>query len=174
LGKAVLVYLRSPEPPTAAGRPGAVWGLLTLAWLALVVLINWRPFTFTAEGPSPLTGLERMSWIPLAEYYWGSKYHLLDQFAGKFLAFVPLGVLAGLGLRDGHGKRADLGVLAVAAVVAFVIEIGQCYLPNRTAGLTDVLVGCLGAWAGLLGARQVRGVFLAEQTRHQLGHELPA
>jgi hypothetical protein len=43
-----------------------------------------------------LPGLARMSWIPMANYYWGSKFQLFDLFVTKALAFAPLGVLSSL------------------------------------------------------------------------------
>jgi VanZ family protein len=175
LGRAVLVYLQGSRPratgelTVASSRP-APWGVLALVWLALVVALNWRPFDFTTnpaafapeEQPSR-TGLQRMSWIPLAEYYWGSKYQLIDQSADKFLAFVPLGLLAGLGLRGFRHGLAALLVVGVALAIAFVIEIGQCYLPERSAGLTDVLIESLGAGLGWLVTQQIRAIVLAER-----------
>lgn len=190
LGGAIRTHLRQTATPqtfpfvaSPARRgpwwPWAAWALLGFAWLGTVVALNWRPFNFTTtvaafateEDRRPPTGLERMSWIPMAEYYWGSKYQLFDQFVSKFLAFAPLGVLAGLRLRDVYQKWAAVQVLAVALAVAAVIEVGQCYLPGRTAGLTDVLVECLGAWAGLAVTQHVRVVLWGERMLPGWCHE---
>jgi len=147
------------------GRLAVGSGLL-LGWLAVATYFNWQPFDFTAtpahfagdSEETPAVGLSRMSWVPLVNYYWGSKYQAFEQVRMKMLSFVPLGVLAALCLRRQHGHGAGLLVLGAALVLALGFEIGQCFLPGRGADVTDVLIEGFGAWLGFALTRQIRSV----------------
>jgi glycopeptide antibiotics resistance protein len=105
-----------------------------------------------------------MNWVPLVDYYQGSKYQALDQFLLKIGLFVPLGVLPVICLRGFEGPSAGLLVLLAGLVAALAIELGQCFLPNRFPGITDVLLEGFGAWLGYLLARHVQSSLRAETT----------
>lgn len=158
----------------AAGRRAAVGvvkapaavacGAVFVVWLALVIFFNWRPFDFTAD-PSrydgypeflPAIGLSRVSWVPLTEYYSGSKYQAVDQFLMKALLFAPLGVLVCLCLGRSADRWGGLVAVMLALPVAVAVELGQCYLPTRYPGMTDIFLESIGAWLGFAMARQLR------------------
>lgn len=105
-----------------------------------------------------------MSWLPLVEYYWESKYNALDQFLKKILSFLPLGVLAAFASRRLYSRRPVRPLLVAAFGVAAVIEAGQYFLPLRFLSTTDLLVECGGAWLGFLLAQHIRAVLWAEMT----------
>jgi glycopeptide antibiotics resistance protein len=132
----------------------------------VVIGVNWRPFDFTTElarfsadsEDLPQWGLRHMSWVPLADYYWGSKYHALDQFLLKALSFVPLGVLGAVSARDLFRARTLGGVLLAAFLIAVVIEVGKYFLPTHGPSVADVMIQCGGAWLGFHLTRHVRAV----------------
>jgi VanZ family protein len=158
-GRARLAW-PTPNPGGPDWRRTAAWSGAMALWLAALLYLNWRPFDFDFS----LRGLGRMAWIPMANYYWGSKFQLFDLFVTKSLAFVPLGVLAAARLRDLYTPGAALRLVLGAFVVTVVIEAGQLYLPLRVPGVTDMLIECAGAWLGFVATRQVRVVLWAETT----------
>jgi len=143
---------------------------LFLAWLALVLFLNWQPFDFTTDPALftrdteelPLYGLRRITWVPLADYYWGSKYHALDQFVQKSLSFLPLGILWALALHDLYRRSASFHVALTALVIATVIETGRYFLPSHGPSVADILIQCSGAWIGFRVTRHVRATLWAE------------
>jgi glycopeptide antibiotics resistance protein len=161
-----------PAAPASRPRLAGLFGVCLLAWLAAVVYFNWQPFDFTAN-PAPwagdtdelaATGGVRVVWLPLTEYYWGSKYNALDQFLRKMVSFLPLGVLFALRLRSLYQPGAVWPMLLVALVAAVVLEAGQYFLPARVASVTDVLLECGGAWIGFKVTRHLRALLWAERT----------
>jgi VanZ family protein len=160
--------------PTATMHPGNALGALGVplfvAWLITVVYLYWRPFDFTAD-PSRfetdrhsfhLYGFRRLTLAPFADYYWGSKYNALDQFARKALSFVPLGILGALSLQNLYKRRAAAWMLLTAFAIALVLEGGRYFLPSRSPSTTDVLIACAGAWLGFWLTRRFRVVLWAE------------
>jgi hypothetical protein len=143
------------------------WLGLALAWAIVVVLANWQPFDFTSDparfedsDPSlsdedtPLFGWRRMSWAPLVDYYWGSRYQALDQFLWRSVSFAPLGMV----LAMAFGRRQHLGLvltLVSATLVAALVEFGQYFIPERHPSVTDLLIEVLGAWIGYFLTRHI-------------------
>jgi VanZ family protein len=167
--------------PDRKGRP-AVWATLFLAWFGGVIYLNWQPFNFTTdpaqftEGPEEVAvwGIRRMAWLPLVDYYWGSKYQALDQFLKKSLAFLPLGLLCALASNRVYRPRAALAVAAVALLAALVIEAGRYFLPSRTASVTDVLIQGFGAWLGFKLTQHLRALLWAECALYGYLHKSPS
>jgi glycopeptide antibiotics resistance protein len=149
-----------------------VWGTLVVAWLAIVLYLQWAPFDFSTDpvrfrnDPEDAMqyGLRRFSWLPLVDYYWGSKYNALDQLLKKALAFIPLGVLFAIGQSRLYRTQNYRRLLVTAALLALVIEVGRYFLPGRSPSTTDLLISCFGAWAGFTLVQHVRVVFWAERT----------
>jgi glycopeptide antibiotics resistance protein len=143
---------------------------LMLAWFGVVLYLNWSPFDFTTDparfpdGPDELSvwGLRHMSWLPLVDYYWGSKYQALDQFVRKSVSFIPLGILCALASARVFRPRSGSLVLSLALSVALVIETGRYLIPSHSASVTDLLLQCAGAWIGFKGAQYFRALLWAE------------
>lgn len=168
-------WTRSLDDANASMLPAVswlVWGTLVIIWLAIVLYFQWTPFNFTTDqasfrnDPDDFTqyGLRRFCWLPLVDYYWGSKYNALDQFLKKALAFMPLGVLFAIGHSRLYRTQNHRRLLLTAAVLAVVIEAGRYFLPGRTPSTTDLLISCFGAWVGFALVQHVRVVFWAERT----------
>jgi glycopeptide antibiotics resistance protein len=139
-------------------------------WLLTVVYVFWNPFDFTtdptrfASDPEDfaVVGFRRLHLAPFADYYWGSKYNALDQFARKALSFLPLGVVVALSLRNLFSRAAGVWTVLLAFAVAVPLEIGRYFLPTRTPSTTDVIIACAGAWLGFWIAQRFRVVTWAE------------
>lgn len=157
-------------PAQSLVRP-AILVALGLAWFAAVLYLNWTPFNFTTDpvkldhGPDDFAvwGLRRMTWLPFVDYYWGSKYQALDQFAKKLVSFFPLGVLCALAARRLFRSRAVLTAMGLALAAALTIEIGRYFIPSHNASVTDLLLQCAGAWVGYRVTQYVRAVYWAEK-----------
>ena len=146
--------------------------VLVLAWFGAILYLNWSPFNFTTE-PSRFTnepeelevwGLRRMSWLPLVDYYWGSKYQAIEQFLKKAVSFLPLGILCGMALPRLYLRGATLGVVFIAILAALTIEVGRYFLPSHRPSVTDVFFQCFGAWLGFKLTQHVRALLWAEST----------
>jgi VanZ family protein len=163
-----LFTMTGPMPVFSSGAAA----LLFAGWLGALLYVNWRPFDFTTDPARfasafeelPLHGLRRMSWLPLVEYYWGSKYEALDQFLRKAVSFLPLGVLAGLQLSRLYTPWVSGRVIITALLAGVLVEAGRYFLPSRVPSVTDALIGCFGAWLGFILTRHVRTVLWAEST----------
>src|SRR5262249_33702757 len=119
-------------------------------------------------------GIRRMSWLPLVDYYWGSKYQALDQFLKKTLTFLPLGLLCALASQRLFRPRAALAVVAVALLAALVIEAGRHFLPPRNASLPDVILQGFGAWLGFRLTQHLRVLLWAERALYGYLYQSPA
>jgi VanZ family protein len=134
--------------------PAAPWFALLLLWLGVVFMLNWWPLHFSRHATDfskdveglPLIGIRRMALAPFVEYYWGSKYEALQQWALKAFTFVPLGILLTLGPR-GKVLRTKWQVFGCALAIAGMIQLGRYFLPTRTPSLTDSLIEAAGAVA---------------------------
>jgi VanZ family protein len=129
---------------------------LLVAWLGVLLFVNWAPFDFTSDPlrftidseELSLFGLRRMSWLPLVDYYWGSKYQAFDQFVKKSSSLLPLGVVLAVYWHDVSWTIAARRVLGAALVVSVALAVGKYFLPERYPSTTDMLIQCFGAWLG--------------------------
>jgi glycopeptide antibiotics resistance protein len=124
-------------------RPKLSW-----VWWALVAVVAiwllWmtlRPNQTVAADLAPLTesAAER-----------GISIHLLIDFAGNIVVFVPLGVALALALRHRPlGRRILLATLGGAGL-SLAIELIQTTIPSRVTALDDWLLNTLGVFLGAL------------------------
>jgi VanZ family protein len=112
-----------------------IWGLA-------VVLAAWNPPSFTWPVP-PLWRLERV--VPLWSYFRSRRLADLADLVGQVLVFVPLGAV----LAARSWRQSLPGAVLIGLAVGAVLEIGQVFLPGRTADVTDVLSAAAGAGLGL-------------------------
>jgi glycopeptide antibiotics resistance protein len=112
-----------------------------LIWGAVVALSAWAPLNFAWPQP-PFLRPERF--VPFWSYYVRTGVEDLADLFGQVLAFVPLGAL--LAVRCSW--RSVAGAAAIGLGCGFVLELGQIFLPDRTAELTDVLSSAVGAGLG--------------------------
>ena len=69
----------------------------------------------------------------------------LADLVGEVLVFVPLGAL----LAARSWRQSFAGAVLIGLALGAVLEIGQLFLPSRTADVTDVLSAAAGAGLGL-------------------------
>jgi glycopeptide antibiotics resistance protein len=113
------------------------------------VLMN---VALVAQGLSPYRfgGQSRFLWIPLMEYYYRTTgAALYDAMAG----LLSYALLAALWPRK--------TTILWAVVLAGAIELAQVFVPTRVAGVTDIVIAGIGAWAG----------YVVSKNSHEL-HEL--
>lgn len=136
------------------------WILLIMIWAVSVIAISWQPFHFEFRSPAaieqkdglgasakPSFGMQRWSWSPFVNYYWLSRYNAFDLVVKRMCFVAPLGVFTAILF----SRRSGIGLLVclfIALTISLIIELGQCYIPERHPGLTDVCIHLFGAWLG--------------------------
>jgi len=113
-----------------------------LVWGLAVVIAAWNPPRFTWPVP-PLWRLERV--VPFWSYYGSRSLADLTDLVGEVLVFVPLGAL----LAARSWRQSFPGAVLIGLALGAALEIGQVFLPGRTADVTDVLSAAAGAGLGL-------------------------
>lgn len=116
------------------------------AWLVVAAAVAWQPFDFDGDPARAFRRFRALSPVPFADYYWGTEFNAFDQLLRKTLLFLPVGALLGPGRLT----------VPIGFAVAAALEVGQLFLPSRTASLTDVLIAGFGAWIGSSLARHAR------------------
>jgi VanZ family protein len=114
--------------------------ILFLVYVLLVVYASLYPFEgWRAVGLSPLAYLD----APWPRYV--TVFDIVVNVAG----YVPFGMLAIAALRPGVlGVRAFLLAVAGAALLSFLLEAAQTYLPARFASNLDLISNLVGAALG--------------------------
>jgi glycopeptide antibiotics resistance protein len=118
-----------------------VWWALSAAVAVWLLWMTLRPNQTVATDLAPLTE-------PAAER--GISAHLLIDFAGNVVVFLPLGMAIALALRDRPtGPRLSLATLGGAGL-SLIIELIQTTIPSRVTALDDWLLNTGGAFFGAL------------------------
>lgn len=110
----------------------AVFALL----IAYASLYPFQPLRFPAEGA-------------IAAFFVPRYIPGFDVFLNA-LAYVPLGMLACLAMREGDASPPILRVLALAVAYSLLMEACQLFVPHRVASVADVGANAAGALAGAL------------------------
>ncbi len=134
-------------------RRNRLGSALAVAWLLAAITATWAPFRFDASQGSAEAWMQAFSRIPFTTYFVRSELGALGEIVHKMVLYVPAGLL----LAWRWPSRAVVGHL-VLGLVAFLLESGQVWLPDKTADLTDALLGVAGA---LLGWRMAHAVLHA-------------
>jgi VanZ family protein len=115
-------------------RPATGLMLLTAALIAA----GLSPYRFV-----PWALRADFLWIPLGEYY---SHTTMQAVYDAGIGIVHFGVFAALASASLDRSRWTSTLLAAA--LAAGIEGAQMIVPERTAGITDVLIAALGGWVG--------------------------
>jgi glycopeptide antibiotics resistance protein len=83
--------------------------------------------------------------VPFWSYYVRTNAAALGDVIDQVLIFIPLGALLAAGSR----RRSILQAALIGFTVGLILEVGQVFLPERTAELTDALSASVGAGLGL-------------------------
>ncbi len=139
--------MASVSKPEVAAGPPHVYKLalvLALAYLLTIVYASLQPFRGWRLPPEDLYGFLTAAW---------PRYITLEDVLGNALAYVPLGFMLALGLRQFF--RPGFSVIT-GALIALAVSIGmesiQMFLPARIPSNVDVLANGTGGLIGALAA----------------------
>ena len=111
-------------------------------WFLAVMLTVWNPPHFGPPEP-PYWRLERV--VPFWSYFFSRTMADVADVLGQVLVFMPLGaLLAARSPRQSFG-----GALLIGLALGVVIEVGQAFLPDRAADISDAISAGAGTVAGL-------------------------
>jgi VanZ family protein len=136
LGSAVVVRSRDVEPERLIKPAIAIWCMA-------VIFTVWNPPFFTHPEP-PYWRLERV--VPFWSYFFSRTLDDLADVIGQVLIFMPLGAL----LAARTNRQSFAGALAIGLALGVVIEVGQAFLPGRTADISDAISAAGGTAVGLV------------------------
>lgn len=156
-----LVRQDGSSATAVAVPPGRIaWSAIALfgAWCVVLGLYHWQPYDFSVDGDAIRRKLGEMSLLPFAGHRGGSDINALKDLLITLGLSAPLGAIAALISRTRHAPAPLLkvAILVVVAGVLGVVEAGQLFLPTRIPDPTDVLIGVIGAYAGMSIAGWVR------------------
>jgi glycopeptide antibiotics resistance protein len=144
---------RSSMPSSAGHTAVAAWLrlVIALAWLPVLILVFWYPFDVRSDGAFVRERMEFLYRVPFQVYYFGTEFRAITEVFHKTLFFAPFGALlgwwvSGLSWRW-RGYAATVSLLACISV-AFGIELGQVFLPEKFPDTTDWFLESTG---GLIG-----------------------
>ena len=117
--------------------------LLSTVLIVMVLRLSW----------APASQMSLVAWVP------GWIGELADQDPNMRTAvpFIPLAFLLGYSMSGLEGKHGLVlsGLLCLACLL--IAELGQVFLPDRTADWEDLLWGSFGILVGTLIANLIRG-----------------
>ncbi len=113
----------------------ALWAMAVLL-IALILVASWSPDSRMAAQP----------WLP----GWAAEWADRDPNIRTAIPFIPLAFLLTLGFAWQGCKWPVLGTVLVCGLCLGLAEVGQVYLPARTADAADLIWGAAGISAGLV------------------------
>ena len=122
-------------------------------YVIVLLAVFWTPFDFTVSDHQMIQ--QRMSHffgVPLSQAMIAEDLCVLNVFSRKILLFAPLGAWIAVivkSLDQQLRATATAGLLFMTASLALLIEVGQIFLPTRTATFDDVLICTTGSLVGL-------------------------
>ena len=128
------------------------WLSLWIVWLISIFGIFWFPFDFRTTNQSVIEAFSEIARVPFITYYFGTEFHAVNELLRKIGFFLPGGSLWAL-IISSTPKATSKKPLAVKGLlliglIALLIEVGQVFLPQKTADITDAFLEFSG---GLLG-----------------------
>ena len=158
LGGLIGRHFQSGKARTGGSQPG-YYGLLWVVWVIATLGIFWFPFDFQVDRSKLADAFQNLLRVPFVTYYYGTEFHATNELLRKIGLFLPGGILWALAAGAGNTARWRRtywsGSLMMGAL-ALTLEIGQTYLPGKTADITDALLEWIGCLLGLSIARWIR------------------
>lgn len=150
---ALVVRTTSHRRLTAPQLKPSFWLMLWIVWLICIFGIFWFPFDFRTSNLSLSESLSAIARVPFVTYYYGTEFHAINELLRKIGFFLPGGLLWALAISASQKTtiKTPLTVIGLflIALAAFAVEIGQVFLPQKTADITDVFLEFLGGLIGL-------------------------
>ncbi|HZU38118.1 MAG TPA: VanZ family protein, partial [Gemmataceae bacterium] len=143
---------KASAPSTScSGRRAAA--CLALGYLAALMLVKWYPFDFYTDLARVGQRMARITWLPLADFYWQDYTQVLQQSAENGLLFFLFGLMSALALRPACQRRSPLVVTMLGLACAALLEAGRLFLPSHKFALSAVWVGSGATWLGAVCGR---------------------
>jgi VanZ family protein len=135
-----------------------IWGLATL-------LAAWNPPRFTWPD-RPFLRPEML--VPFWSYFHSRALEDLTDVVGQALVFLPLGAL----LAARSWRQSFLSAVLIGFGFGLALEIGQAFLPGRTADVSDAISAAAGTGMGLALWRWGESARTSSMgvTRYRVGH----
>ena len=120
---------------------------LGLLWFALQAMAAWHPFDFCIQSDLGSFGL-----VPFLNFVEVNYLAAFDQFLTRAINLAPFGILFAASTDPGTRGPIARTMLAglVGGILAFILEAGQLLLPTRTAHISDLLLGAIGAGSAVI------------------------
>jgi glycopeptide antibiotics resistance protein len=134
MGAIILERTRNQDPRRLINAAIAVWALA-------VILALWNPPRFTWSVP---TYLQTAMFVPFWSYFHTRSLADLADVISQVLIFMPLGAL----LAARSHRQSLVGALILGLSFGLLLEIGQAFIPDRSADISDAISAGLGAVAG--------------------------
>ncbi len=119
-------------------------------WFAVLAYTHWQSFGFGHARWDVIV------WVPFADLQSKNYIGALDDVLERILMFAPIGVLVSVVGRPTTGWFRPLLAAATGFAVAFVLEMGQLFLPERYPTMTDLFTGTLGAFVSAVVVQKLR------------------
>jgi VanZ family protein len=127
----------------SAGGDARRWIMPALTiWGVAALLAAWNPPRFTWPDP-PFWRPEML--VPFWSYFGSRSLDDLADVIGQAMVFVPLGVL----LAACSWRQSFLAAVLIGLGFGVVLELGQVFLPDRKADVSDAISAAAGAGVGL-------------------------
>lgn len=159
----LLAWRSSRETPEGIAASARWRFVLVPLWVAALVFVHWEPFDFRFGKGFVEHRWRNLNLFPFAEYYQLSYLEAANEMIQKTLLFVPFGLLLSA---TSAGRRDVPFVLAAAAVLAVILDIGEIFLRNAHPRMADILIEPFGAWLGCLSADRVRRLAVPLHRHH--------
>ena len=127
---------------TAPGEARAWIPYALLIWGAAVALALWSPPRFGWPKP-PYIHLEHV--VPFWSYFDSRTLEDLADVVGQMAFFMPLGAL----MAAHSWRRSFVSATLIGLSLGVLFEIGQVFLPDRVADISDALSAAAGSGLGL-------------------------
>jgi VanZ family protein len=135
-------YTAGAMPHDFRSRGYRVASMAALAYSLVIIYASLQPFTGWLAATTPFGAFLSAPW---------PRWITIEDVIFNFAAYLPLGFLLVLALCARlHPRNAVLVAAAVCALLSFVLESIQQYLPMRFASTVDLLVNTCGGAAGAL------------------------
>jgi len=160
LGGTFGLLLARRQTPRAAAKINSsvvmlkVWLGLGI-WLAVLAAVFWYPFDFNFDRAFVRERLLTLHRVPFSAYYFGTEFRAITEVLHKTGFMLPLGIFLGM-LSNASAlnlprKAWHTLCLLMVVTVAFGIEFGQLFLPDKIVDLTDLVLEVLGGAVGYFG-----------------------
>jgi glycopeptide antibiotics resistance protein len=126
---------------TESQDPRRLVSAAIVLWALAVILALWNPPRFTRTAP---TYMQTAMFVPFWSYFHTRSLDDLADVISQVLIFMPLGAL----LAARTHRQSFVWALILGFCFGLVLEIGQAFIPDRSADISDAISAGLGAVAG--------------------------